>query len=297
MKIYRYKINVLTEEDNLSQVGQLMKICTKCNKGLPFSVFGSEKHGRWGIMSVCRECDNKAYVVFMQNPEARARRKANWQKPSRKEHAREYKQSPLGKAALRRYQQSEKCKKRWEAYKKTSKYKESYMSRYNTFGKTELGKAKVKEYQKSEKGKAAIIRNYKRHKSFVCNRLNDAIHAGIYASLKGNKNRKKWQSLVGYSLKELIEHLEKQFTNGMAWDNYGCGMGKWHIDHIIPKAVFGYNSSSDLDFRRCWTLSNLRPMWGKDNLEKKDKIIKPFQPSLDVILNKGEIKAKVAIAK
>lgn len=47
--------------------------------------------------------------------------------------------------------------------------------------------------------------------------------------------------------------------------------GEIHIDHIIPKAAFDL---SDFDqWRICWGLPNLRPLWAKDNLEKKDKIL------------------------
>lgn len=32
--------------------------------------------------------------------------------------------------------------------------------------------------------------------------------------------------------------------------------------------------------RRCWALKNLRLLLAKDNIKKKDKLKKPFQPSL-----------------
>ena len=36
--------------------------------------------------------------------------------------------------------------------------------------------------------------------------------------------------LLNFTPEDLIAHLEKQFTKGMNWSNYG----KWHIDHIVP---------------------------------------------------------------
>ena len=66
-----------------------------------------------------------------------------------------------------------------------------------------------------------------------------------------------------------MTHLEKQFLSGMTWDNYG----DWHIDHIIPKSSFKYASFEDPEFRECWSLSNLRPLWGKENIQKSDKIL------------------------
>ena len=77
-----------------------------------------------------------------------------------------------------------------------------------------------------------------------------------------------------------MKHLEKQFVDGMSWDNYG----KWHIDHLVPRIMFQFTDNTDLDFQRCWALSNLQPLWKTDNLHKSAKIIKPFQPSLGLEL-------------
>ena len=41
-----------------------------------------------------------------------------------------------------------------------------------------------------------------------------------------------------------------------------------------------YNSADDPDFKKCCALSNLRPMWARENIAKSDKIEKPMQPSL-----------------
>ena len=59
-------------------------------------------------------------------------------------------------------------------------------------------------------------------------------------SLNGIKESKSWETLVNYSLEDLKLHLEKQFTNGMSWENYG--KGGWHIDHIKPCASFDLRS-------------------------------------------------------
>ena len=54
----------------------------------------------------------------------------------------------------------------------------------------------------------------------------------------------------------------------MSWENYG----KWHIDHIIPRVYFNIQELGDEEFQKCWSLENLRPLWAKDNIMKKDKI-------------------------
>lgn len=86
------------------------------------------------------------------------------------------------------------------------------------------------------------------------------------------------EKLVGYTLDDLMIHLEKKFLPGMTWENYG--RGGWNIDHIIPKSVFNYESTGDVDFKHCWSLKNLQPLWESDNMSKGAKLEKPFQPSL-----------------
>lgn len=105
-------------------------------------------------------------------------------------------------------------------------------------------------------------------------------HFGRYIKEHLSKNHQitKWRDALGYSMEELKKHLESQFEPGMSWDNHG--RNGWHIDHIIPISAFNFTSTDDLDFKKCWALSNLRPMWAGDNISKHCKLTKPFQPSL-----------------
>ena len=107
-------------------------------------------------------------------------------------------------------------------------------------------------------------------------RIRENISRAINLSLRDNKHGRHWEIVVGYTVSELKKHLEKLFTGGMNWDNYG----KWHIDHIIPISVHNFNDIEDIDFKRCWALNNLQPLWAKDNMSKHNKIEKDFQPSL-----------------
>lgn len=109
-------------------------------------------------------------------------------------------------------------------------------------------------------------------------RLNSNISTAIWSSLKGNKKGVHWELLVDYTLDRLKKHLEKLFVNGMTWNNYG--KDGWVIDHKTPKSVFNFTKPEHRDFKRCWALKNLQPMWAKDNLKKRAKIEEHFQPSL-----------------
>lgn len=95
-------------------------------------------------------------------------------------------------------------------------------------------------------------------------RAHNRMASAVYQSLKGRKNGRKWEILVGYTCADLVRHLERQFVTGMSWDN----MGDWHIDHIVPKSTFHYTDASDPEFKACWALTNLRPLWSEANQKK-----------------------------
>ncbi len=76
-------------------------------------------------------------------------------------------------------------------------------------------------------------------------------------------NNLKW---LGCTPVELREHLERQFQAGMSWSNLGTGAGKWHIDHIVPCAVFDMRKESER--LACFHYTNLRPLWSHLNIEK-----------------------------
>jgi len=128
-------------------------------------------------------------------------------------------------------------------------------------------KAKSKKYAQENKGKINVrLREYfkKKRKTNSNFRLQRNMTTAVYASLKGNKQKRSWEELVGYSLIELKQHLESKFLDGMTWSN--CG--DWHLDHIKPICAFDITSYACDDFKACWSLSNLRPIWAIDNLRK-----------------------------
>lgn len=82
---------------------------------------------------------------------------------------------------------------------------------------------------------------------------------------KNTSRAGRTMELVGCSIIELREHLERQFDSGMSWDNYG----QWHVDHIKPCASFDI---TDPDQQRiCFHYSNLQPLWARDNHVKSYK--------------------------
>jgi hypothetical protein len=51
-----------------------------------------------------------------------------------------------------------------------------------------------------------------------------------------------------------------------SWDDDDSSTWTWQLDHIIPHSTFKYSSMEDEDFKKCWSLDNLRPLSSKQNL-------------------------------
>lgn len=111
-------------------------------------------------------------------------------------------------------------------------------------------------------------------------KLNGFMSSGMKRALKSGKNGLSWQDMVDYTVDELKVHLESLFLPGMTWENHG--QFGWHIDHKIPLAAFNFDAPDQIDFKRAWDISNLQPLWWRDNLTKRDKLDGPFQPSLAI---------------
>ena len=95
----------------------------------------------------------------------------------------------------------------------------------------------VKAYYSSPEAKAArrrIKREWDRKRAAdPIFRLSNNVRTTMSHALKGKKGFRKWETLTGYTLEDLIKHLSPQLKNGMTWENYG---ETWHVDHITPKS-------------------------------------------------------------
>lgn len=98
-------------------------------------------------------------------------------------------------------------------------------------------------------------------------RIHVNISSQIRQSLIDGKQGQSWELMVGFTLADLVRHLESQFQEGMTWDNYG----EWHIDHRVPKSWYVFESVNDPEFKECWKLDNLKPMWGPENISKGNR--------------------------
>jgi len=179
-------------------------------------------------------------------------------------------------------------KRQNELYKlnpeRANKYSKKYFAKYTENNKEKL-KIKDEKYRKNnpEKIRIARLKRYEKDKINPMFKINNSLRVSIWRSLKtngGSKNKRHWEDLIGFTVIELKNHLESLFTEGMNWERFL--KGEIHIDHIIPISVFNFSSPKHLDFKRCWSLDNLQPMWAKDNLRKHNKLKETFQPNLSI---------------
>lgn len=165
--------------------------------------------------------------------------------------------------ALKKYESNPEAKKRKsESNKKWCENNREYLTEYRK-------KWREENRDKLRKTKRDYERN--RKASDPLYKLISNFRTAIYQVLKESnveKNR-HYFGILQYSPEELISHLESQFTDTMNWDNYG----EWHVDHKLPITSFNIQEMGDEEFMKCWSLNNLQPMWGKENIVKGDKII------------------------
>ena len=143
-------------------------------------------------------------------------------------------------------------------YEQNKEYRKKYLKEYREKNIDKIRKVK-RDYEKNRKA------------SDPAYKLISNFRTAIYQVLKENnvEKNKHYFDILKYTPEELISHLEKQFTDSMTWENYG----EWHVDHRMPISSFVFESVDDDSFIKCWSLENLQPMWGKDNIVKGNNII------------------------
>lgn len=127
-------------------------------------------------------------------------------------------------------------------------------------------KDKIRDYRKTEKAKLIKAKSDKKYylKSIQNPNILIAMRMRSMISEYAKHKTDKTFKMLGYSTIELVNHLEKKFTEGMSWDNYG--RGGWHIDHIRPLASFNKEDSNWLSI--AFSLDNLQPLYESENCSK-----------------------------
>lgn len=111
--------------------------------------------------------------------------------------------------------------------------------------------------EQKQKRTQQLTENARKRRKDPKTKLKEALRARIYNSMKDYKDRSTLKYL-GCSIDQYKNHLEKQFTSKMTWDNWGT---YWEIDHIIPLSKGG-----------SFHFSNTQPLTKTENRTKSNKL-------------------------
>lgn len=216
------------------------KICNKCKIEKDVCEFGIHNSTKDRLRSSCKECRKDEGKLYReQNKEKRRLSVKNWKDQNLNYNKNYY---------IKNKEKINLINKNWyESNKEKSKDNNKKWTKKNIDKVREYYNNRIKFQRKTDPLKKLIFN--------VRNR--------IYSVLK-NKTKKSFE-IVGCSPKFLKEHLEKQFIDGMCWEN----QGNWHIDHIIPLS----SAKTEEEIYKLCHYTNLQPLWAKDNLRKSNKIL------------------------
>lgn len=204
---------------------------------------------------------NRRKVLRQENLDAERKAERDWYARNREKILRckaEYRERTRDALRARLREQYADNPERFRAYVRKwrelnpGKYQESYRK----------SARKVQKRIRAEGG-ARLLRS----------RISIAVRKSLLRTLAGGKCGRSWQLLVGYTANDLIEHLQRLFSDGMTLEH--LARGEIHVDHIRPVSSFNITGPDCPEFRACWALNNLQPLWAADNLRKGAKWTTP----------------------
>ena len=277
---------------------QGLRECYECGEIKKLSDFSKEKARPDGYTTVCKKCDNirrRRYPSHSSNI-------TEEEKERRREHARKWRKLNPSKKTIetrkrreQRIQQREKLKKEGNSVcskcKKIKPFSEFGVSKNNYDGCSSSCKECTRAHNERNREHNTNrmrkwrdknrdhVREYmnkyatERRKNDPYYKMDTYFRARFIQTLKSKnmKTKKILEDILGYTIDEFVAHMERQWLPGMSWDNHS--FDGWHIDHKIPVSSLPYDTIDHPNFKKCWALENLQPLWAKDNFSKGNKII------------------------
>ena len=245
------------------------KICAKCKEEKDISEFHHNKSRKDGLQSYCISCrSHKSEEVREQEAERESLYAKGMQrctKCNRILSLNHFKKDGHGwrgikcvckeciRPAIIKYGKS-------ESYRN---YQREYRAKWRVRNR-EKSREVVLKYARTEKGKRKILARAKRLDNRLVRNLRQRISRTLH--LAGTSKNNKTLKLLGCQLPFFKEYLRSLWSKGMSWDNYGVGIGKWGIDHIIPCAAFDLTDPVQQSI--CFHFSNMMPLWCDENASK-----------------------------
>ena len=189
----------------------------------------------------------KHNIYYEKNKERiEIRSKKNRDKPESKAKRKEY-------SAGYYLKNKDRVNKRYKAWSQNNKDRISRNARQNRLKNIE----RYRKYHAAYARQQRIINPRYIIRGRLCARINMALRYFV-------NEGKRFDTLTytGCSIDFLVKHIEKQFKNGMNWEN----RNKWHIDHIKPCAKFDLTDTKQQ--LECFHYTNLQPLWAVENIKK-----------------------------
>ena len=235
------------------------KRCSKCQEEKPATLEYFSKHSgrKDGLNYCCKECGKKQGKKYRENNKEKIAKSQKEWRENNKDYKKKYREKNL-----------EKCLQQ-EAESRKRRRENGYFKKYHEDNKEKRNIQIREHYQNNKEEILAQKKEYKRKKYQTDPeyRLKVLLRNRFKRAIKNNFKSSSVMKLIGCTIQELRDYLEKRFVDGMTWENYG----EWHIDHIKPCASF--DLSDPKQQQECFHYSNLQPLWGIDNLKKADKIL------------------------
>jgi hypothetical protein len=116
----------------------------------------------------------------------------------------------------------------------------------------------------AEQCKRNIAKRTKERESTDINfKLKRRIRSRLFSAIRHEYKTGSAVADLGCSIEDFKMYIQQQFESGMNWDNYG----RWEIDHIIPLVTVDLTDRKS--FLKVVHYSNMRPLWKKDNLDRR----------------------------
>lgn len=254
-----------------------LKKCTKCDLEQPLSFYHPTKQTLSGISNQCKKCVNKVKQESKKRrklglPDARVKNAGTLQKCT---------QCNLHKSVEDFHIYPKNGKPRAECKECHSKrHKLKYLknkdkiliknSEWRSQNKERMTELMAKwRFENPDKNAKLVKKQREKDAQDPLKRLAKCLRQRLLYGLQGKTKNLKSLEYLGCSIEELKEHLEKQFTEGMSWENRG--IKGWEIDHIVPVSQFDLSNEDDI--HKCCHYTNLQPLWKIDNLKKSNKTI------------------------
>jgi hypothetical protein len=201
------------------------KVCSKCNLEKNLTEFNKMSKVKSGLRSYCRDCQKIESKKYKSENKEKIKEYNTKWNKENQEYYKKY----FEEYYLVNYEREKERKRKW--FKDNKEY--------------------ANNYQKQRKKRDVLFR--------------------IISDMRNSVNRYlKYKSkhtfeIIGCTPQELKEHLEKQFVEGMSWEN----RKEWHIDHIVPLS----SAKTEEELYKLCHFTNLQPLWAEDNLKKSNKIL------------------------